>query len=77
MILASGVYNLGFIGVSARARPFLDWWWEATRREALNDLTRMMFTDQRWADFVPCFFDHHILKDTAYNVAYWNLHGGG
>jgi glycosyltransferase involved in cell wall biosynthesis len=75
MILASGVYNLGFIGVSARARPFLDWWWEATRREALNDLTRMMFTDQRWADFAPCFFDHHILKDTAYNVAYWNLHG--
>jgi glycosyltransferase involved in cell wall biosynthesis len=24
---------------------------------------------------VPCLFDHVILKDTAYNVAYWNLHG--
>ena len=34
----------------------------------------MMFTDQRWADFVPCFFEHHILKDPGYNVAYWNLH---
>ena len=34
----------------------------------------MMFTDQRWVDFVPSFFEHHILKDPTYNVAYWNLH---
>jgi glycosyltransferase involved in cell wall biosynthesis len=74
-ILASGVYNLGFIAVGVQAARFLDWWWQSTRREALNDLTRMMFTDQRWADFAPCFFDHHILKDPAFNVAYWNLHG--
>jgi hypothetical protein len=25
-ILAAGVYNLGFVGVGASARPFLDWW---------------------------------------------------
>jgi len=74
LILAVGVFNLGFIGVSVAARPFLDWWWQSTRRDAMNDLTKMMFTDQRWADFAPCFFDHHILKDPAYNVAYWNLH---
>ena len=73
-ILASGVYNLGFIGVSRAAQPFLEFWWASTRREALNDLTRMMFTDQRWADFVPCFYEHHILKNPGYNVAYWNLH---
>ncbi len=34
----------------------------------------MMFTDQRWIDYVPCFFDHYILKNPGYNVAYWNLH---
>ncbi len=73
-VLAAGVYNLGFIGVGSSARPFLDWWWEMTRREALIDPTKMMFTDQRWVDFVPSFFDHHILKDPGYNVAYWNLH---
>ena len=44
------------------------------RREALNNVAKMMFTDQRWVDFVPSFFEHHILKDPAYNVAYWNLH---
>jgi glycosyltransferase involved in cell wall biosynthesis/2-polyprenyl-3-methyl-5-hydroxy-6-metoxy-1,4-benzoquinol methylase len=73
-ILAAGVYNLGFIGIGASARPFLDWWWQSTRREALNDVQRMMFTDQRWIDLVPCLFDPYILKDPGYNVAYWNLH---
>jgi glycosyltransferase involved in cell wall biosynthesis/2-polyprenyl-3-methyl-5-hydroxy-6-metoxy-1,4-benzoquinol methylase len=74
-VLAAGVYNLGFIGVGESARPFLDWWWQATRREALIDVTKMMFTDQRWVDFVPSLFSHYILKDPGYNVAYWNLHG--
>ena len=73
-VLAAGAYNLGFIAVGRDARPFLDWWWQSTRREALNDVARMMFTDQRWVDFVPSFFEHHILKDPTYNVAYWNLH---
>ncbi|HXW05579.1 MAG TPA: methyltransferase domain-containing protein [Vicinamibacterales bacterium] len=82
-ILAAGVYNLGFIAVGSGAGGFLEWWWERTQREARIDPARMMFTDQRWVDFVPSFFDHVILKDPAYNVAYWNLHereltwGGG
>ncbi len=74
-VLSAGVYNLGFIAVSAAAGAFLDWWWHVTRREALADLSRQMFTDQRWIDFVPSFYDHVILKDPGYNVAYWNLHG--
>jgi glycosyltransferase involved in cell wall biosynthesis/2-polyprenyl-3-methyl-5-hydroxy-6-metoxy-1,4-benzoquinol methylase len=73
-ILAAGVYNLGFAAVGASARPFLEWWWQGTRREGLNDVSKMMFTDQRWIDFVPCFFDPFILKDPGCNVAYWNLH---
>ncbi len=74
-LLAAGVFNLGFIAVGPSAGPFLDWWWEQTERNALSDISQMMFTDQRWVDFVPCLFDHHILKDPGYNVAYWNLHG--
>ncbi len=73
-ILAAGVYNLGFIAVGARAEPFITWWWEKTQREAYADPTRMMFTDQRWVDFAPSLFEHFILKDPSYNVAYWNLH---
>ena len=74
-ILSAGVYNLGFIAVGGAARPFLEWWWMSTRREALMDVARMMFTDQRVVDFVPALFTHHILKDPGCNVAYWNLHG--
>jgi hypothetical protein len=74
-VLSAGVYNLGFVAVGQSARPFLDWWWQATRRDALSDVSRNMFTDQRWIDFVPSFFEHTILKDPGYNVAYWNLHG--
>ena len=73
-ILSSGVYNLGFIALGPRSEPFVEWWWEKTRRDALVDHNRMMFTDQRWVDFVPGFFEHSLLKDPTYNVAYWNLH---
>ena len=73
-VLGAGVYNLGFIGVGAGSQEFLAWWWTRTRREALSDPSHMMFTDQRWADFVPAMYKHFILRDTSYNVAYWNLH---
>lgn len=73
-VLAAGAYNLGFAAVAPKAEACLDWWWEQTRRRALNDLPRNMFTDQRWADYMPSLFDHHLLKNPGYNAAYWNLH---
>ena len=30
--------------------------------------------EQRWIDSVPCFFEHAVLRDSAYGVGYWNLH---
>ena len=60
-ILSSGMYNLGFIGLGAGTDRFIDWWWNKTRRHALVDPDRMMFTE-RWVDYVPSFFEHHILK---------------
>ena len=41
---------------------------------AVNDIDRGYFTDQRWVDAVPTMFEHTVLRDTACNVAYWNLH---
>lgn len=74
-ILAAGVYNLGFIAVGSGSESFLAWWWKKTRREARVDPLRMMFTDQRWVDFVPSFFDHFILKDPAYKRRRWRERG--
>ncbi len=74
-ILASGIYNLGFVGVGQSAHPFLEFWKERLRRECLIDPQNMRFVDQRWVDFVPGIFEHVIVRDPQYNVAYWNLHG--
>ena len=74
-ILASGTYNLGFIGVGKSARPFLSFWKERLSRQCVNDPEHMRFVDQRWVDFVPGLFDHVIVREPQYNVAYWNLHG--
>lgn len=72
-ILISGMFNLGFIAVGPGAAPFLEFWAERLRRDALVDPCRGLFTDQRWVDFVPILFDHHIVRDPAFNVAYWNV----
>ena len=72
-ILASGIYNLGFIGVSHDAAPFLQFWMQRLRRECIIDPGNMRFVDQRWVDFVPGMFDSKILRDPTFNVAYWNL----
>ncbi len=72
-ILKSGVYNLGFVVVGQSARPFLDWWWERLERDCIVAPGEGIFVDQKWVDFAPGLFDHHILKSSAYNAAYWNL----
>jgi glycosyltransferase involved in cell wall biosynthesis len=72
--MGSGLFNLGFIGVTQDARPFLRWWQERLRRDALIDPAQQLFTDQRWVDWVPSLFDHTVLRDPGLNVAYWNVH---
>lgn len=73
-LLIAGIYNLGFLALSARAATtFLPWWRERLRRDCLSDPARGLFVDQRWIDFVPALFGALILKDPGYNVAYWNL----
>jgi glycosyltransferase involved in cell wall biosynthesis len=71
-ILASGTWNLGFLGVGHGAEPFLSWWAQRLRLDSLVDHAGMRFTDQRWVDLAPAYFDVHPLRDTTFNVAYWN-----
>ncbi|MFI7674798.1 FkbM family methyltransferase [Actinophytocola sp. NPDC049390] len=73
-IMASGVFNLGFIGMSREARPFLAFWAERLRQDAISSVTEQLFTDQRWVDNVPAMFDHTVIQDPGYDVAYWNVY---
>ncbi len=73
-LLLAGMYNLGFLALSANtATTFLPWWSARLRRDCLNDTGRGLFVDQRWLDFAPALFEPQVIKDPGYNVAYWNL----
>ena len=72
--LTTGQFNLGFIAVGPRSEAFLDYWSERLVRYAIVDFSRGYFTDQRWVDAVPSLFEHQVIRDPGYNVAYWNLH---
>ena len=72
--LLSGHFNLGFIAVSNAASNFLEYWKERLGRYSLHRVSEGYFTDQRWVDAVPTLFDHIVVKDPGWNVAYWNLH---
>ena len=74
--LKHGVYNLGFLAVrtSAEGRRFIDWWADRLRSYCHDNIPGGLFTDQRWIDLAPAFFDDiRILRDPQYNVSTWNM----
>ena len=74
--LRHGTFNLGFLGVrnSAEGIRFLDWWANRCLHYCYADSSYGLYTDQRWMDLVPSFFEGvNILKHPGYNVANWNL----
>ena len=76
-IMVSGAFNLGFLGLSrsTEAAEFLAWWRERLQDGCRIDVSQGLFTDQKWIDLVPGMFPSTILlRDTTYNVAFWNLH---
>lgn len=74
--LKHGVFNLGFFGVrnSAEGHRFADWWSQRLQHFCYDEPERGLFTDQRWADLAPIFFDDlAIARGPQFNVATWNL----
>ena len=78
VILRAGIYNLGFIGVRAEADTitFADWWADHCRFDCRVAFDEGLFTDQRWVDLAPGFFESTaILRKPVFNLAYWSLPG--
>ncbi|MCJ2046849.1 hypothetical protein MKK58_20240 [Methylobacterium sp. J-078] len=74
--LLHGTYNLGFLGVqnSVEGRRFAAWWRERLQYYCFETAAEGIYTDQRWCDLVPAFFDGvDIIRDSGFNVASWNL----
>ena len=75
-ILQSGTYNLGFLALrrSSDSQRLLGWWANKLVRDCVVDIPRGLFTDQKWMDLVPGFFERvHVERHPGWNVAYWNL----
>ena len=75
-IMRAGIYNCGFVGVSASAgsAQVLAWWARRLRWQCVNDQPNGIFVDQKFMDLVPGFAPAaRILHDPGLNVAYWNL----
>lgn len=72
---AHGVYNLGFLAVnrSDEARRFINWWAERLYLYCYDDILKGVFTDQKWIDLAPCFFNTTVFKHRGYDFATWSL----
>ena len=56
------------------AHALLDWWSERLEKDCVNEPERGRFVDQRWIDLAPGLWPGiDVLRDTAFNIAYWNL----
>ncbi|MBT0666292.1 hypothetical protein KI809_18430 [Geobacter pelophilus] len=74
--LKHGIYNLGFVAIrnSDEGRRFADWWAKRLEHFCFDDIPNGLFTDQRWCDLAPSFFeDLLIMREPIYNVCTWNL----
>lgn len=73
---AHGVYNLGFLAVNKsfnEAKRFIDWWADRLYLFCYDDKANGIFTDQKWIDLAPCFFDVEVFKHRGYDFAPWSL----
>ena len=74
--LKHGAYNLGYIGVrnTDEGKRFADWWSKRLKYFCREDIPAGIFTDQKWIDLVPSFFEGvHVMRHPGYNVASWNM----
>ena len=73
--LRHGVFNLGFLalGPGRESRQFLSWWSSRLHDFCMDAIEDGIFTDQKWIDLAPGFFNTTILRHPGYNVAPWNF----
>ena len=78
-LLATGLFNLGFLGVANTpvGQELLDWWGSRLLDQCFVDSHDALFTDQKWMDFVPSLFPSEAvcyLRSMGTNLAPWNFH---
>lgn len=73
MFLKYGIFNLGYISVGQNSKPMLAWWGEKLRWFCTRFPNDDVFTDQKWMNFVPSYFDFKVIRNPGYDFAPWNI----
>lgn len=74
--LAHGTFNLGFVAFKndVNGRRVAKFWEDRLYKYCYSDVPRGLFTDQKWFDLVPIFFEGvEVVRHKGMNVASWNL----
>ncbi|MFC4276049.1 glycosyl transferase [Achromobacter aloeverae] len=74
--LRHGIYNLGFLAVAPTeiGKQFAQWWSDRLYYFCRAEIHNGLFTDQRWIDLAPAFFEGVcVLRTPRLNAAPWNL----
>jgi hypothetical protein len=79
IFIRAGQFNLGYLGISSsrESRELLRWWQQVCKDKCHCQTMGehfIYFYDQFWASLFPSFIEKTcILRDSSYNVAYWNI----
>ncbi|WP_343567418.1 hypothetical protein [Sphingobacterium sp.] len=76
--LGNGIFNLGFCGVKndQTGKKMIKWWHSKLLYNCFIDPYLNTFTDQKWMDYLPAFFNDKELLITRHlglNIAPWNF----
>jgi predicted DNA-binding protein YlxM (UPF0122 family) len=77
-LLSTGVFNLGFCAIkrSLSSQKMISWWHYRLVDKCYIDSYDSYYTDQKWMDFLPCFFtsdELHVSHHLGMNIAPWNF----
>ena len=72
-LLRYGTFNLGYICVSQEGKIMLEWWKNKLELQCTRFPDSDVFTDQKWINLLPGYFDFGIIRNSGYNVSYWNI----
>jgi len=73
ILLTSGLFNAGFVGVSQQGRPAMEWWAGSCAYKCQKAPDQGLFVDQAYLDLFPVYFDNvAIERHRGCNIATWN-----
>lgn len=76
--LQCGIFNFGFLALNASdsVMKVVEWWGQRLLNFCFIDSYDATYTDQKWGDFFPSFFEFNELlvwRNTGANLAPWNF----